>query len=150
MKEIKTYVGTVQGDRLNREPPFFGEFVLKSDHDDAMAIAENALISSEAENVKLHESNEHLRKAYAGACAQLNQQAEITQKYKTDLKDHREYLRKSVNLVADLKSALQAHHKWHLEFTNVPQEFVGMNMALEYSDSTMCEQTVSVLIKAGP
>lgn len=50
-----------------------------------------------------------------------------------------------VEQISDLKRVLGEHHKWHLDFTDVPKEFVGINMALEYSYSEMCDRTVEAL-----
>lgn len=58
------------------------------------------------------------------------------------VKSHNESLDKAAVL-------LKQHHKWHLDFIDVPKEFVGMNMALEYSDSNMCDETINILREIG-
>jgi len=40
---------------------------------------------------------------------------------------------------------IKKHHGWHLDFTDVPKEFVGMNMAAEYAESTMCDETEALI-----
>jgi hypothetical protein len=47
--------------------------------------------------------------------------------------------------VAELEAALQEHHDWHFAQGPVPVEFVGMDMAAEYSDSDLCSRTSAVL-----
>lgn len=47
--------------------------------------------------------------------------------------------------VARLRVLLKKHHDWHLDFTEVPKEFVGINMAAEYCESTMCDETLEAL-----
>jgi hypothetical protein len=54
--------------------------------------------------------------------------------------------------VAELEAALRRHHEWHQNIGEVlfpcddnHVDIVTIDLSLEYSDSSMCEQTVSAL-----
>lgn len=97
---------------------------------------------------RIKQTEEHYKKLLDGRVNEIRH-LELELESIKAREDDREILAKKLEScyerIEQLEKALKMHHDWHNEYGEIPPEFVGLNLSLEYTDSDLCEVTTKAL-----